>query len=112
MKKNDIILLVSVLVVALAVFLIIRMIPSTGDTVVVEVDGATVAELPLSKDTEYLIQGYNCGTNLLIIKDGKARISEASCPDKVCIHMGYADELNVLTCLPNKVIVYIRSSGN
>ncbi|MBR2613326.1 MAG: NusG domain II-containing protein, partial [Clostridia bacterium] len=50
----------------------------------------------------------NGGTNLLIIKDGKAYISEATCPDLVCVHTGHADELKSIVCLPNRVTVSIE----
>ena len=38
-----------------------------------------------------------------LMKDGKAYISEASCPDKICVRTGAADELRSVVCLPNRV---------
>ncbi len=110
MKKNDIILLVVVVICAgalLAIFSTIYI--GKGETVVVRVDGKEYARLPLGRDTELLIEGDG-GTNLLAIKDGKAYISEASCPDLVCVKTGHADELKSVVCLPNKVTVSIESN--
>ena len=108
MKKNDIILLSTLLTVAIAVFCLFSFIYlGRGEEVVVRVDGEEYARLPLNKDTEFLIES-NGGSNLLVIKDGKAYIKEASCPDLVCVHTGYADELKSIVCLPNKVTVSIE----
>lgn len=110
MKKNDIILLVAVVICASALLAIFSAVYlGKGDTAVVKVNGEEYARLPLKHDTELLIHGDG-GTNLLIIKDGKAYISEASCPDLICVKTGYADELKSIVCLPNKVTVSIESN--
>ena len=44
----------------------------------------------------------------MVIKDKKAYISEASCPDMICVHTGYADELKSIVCVPNGVTVSIE----
>lgn len=109
MRKSDIILLCSVLLSALAIFGICATFTlGKGETVVIRVDGEEYARLPLDEDAELLIEGVNGGTNLLIIKDGKAYISEATCPDLVCVHTGHADELKSIVCLPNRVTVSIE----
>lgn len=108
MKKNDLILLCSLLLAALLLFgIFAALYLGKGESVVVRVDGEEYARLPLDEDAELLIEGVG-GTNLLIIKDGKAYISEATCPDLVCVHTGYADELKSIVCLPNKVSVSIE----
>jgi hypothetical protein len=109
MRKSDIILLCSVLLTALAIFGVCAAFTlGKGETVVVRVDGEEYVRLPLGEDTELLIEGVNGGTNLLVIKDGKAYISEATCPDLVCVHTGSADELKSIVCLPNRVTVSIE----
>ncbi len=109
MKKKDIFLLLSVIgaaVIILSVFAIFRVF-GDGDTVTVSIDGEILTELPLNEDTEYRIES-DSGYNLLVIKDGKAYISEASCPDKICVKTGAADEITSIVCLPNKVVVSIE----
>lgn len=110
MKKNDVILLAVLITLFLALVLILFLFigRSESDTVVIEVDGKVIEELPIHKDTEYLIGGINGGSNLLIIKDGKAYVSEASCPDKVCVNTGALSELKPIVCLPNKVIITLK----
>ena len=111
MKKNDIILIGSILVVAVALFLVFYLNRKPGDMVIVSVDGVVTAELPLDKDTEYLIETES-GENLLVIKDGKASITEASCPDQVCVHQReIQNDTELIICLPNRVIVEIQGES-
>lgn len=108
MRKADVILLCALLVLALTVFGISAAVSlGKGKTVVVRVDGEEYARLPLDEERELLIEGVD-GTNLLIIKDNKAYISDATCPDLVCVHTGYASELKTIVCLPNRVSVSIE----
>lgn len=105
MKKRDIILIASILVVAIAFFLIVELTKEEGAGVVVKVDGVEVAEYSLSKSGTYPLNG---GTNILVIEDGRAYLSDANCPDKLCVHQGKISKTGeVITCLPNKLTVTV-----
>ena len=81
--------------------------------VVVSVDGAEVASFPLDENRIYEIAGYDEGHNTLIIQDGEAYMSEASCPDHLCMGMGKISHAGQsIICLPNRVIVEIRDNSN
>lgn len=110
MKRNDFILIGTVLFIAAAIIIFMAVTKVNGDKVVVKVDGKIYKELPLNEDITLTIRGYNGGTNVLAIKNGYADITEASCPDKICVkqkHIKYNGE--TIVCLPNKVIVQIES---
>ena len=89
---TEIIIVSAILILSLSVYLVYIFTAEEGKSVVVSVDGVKVAEYSLSKNGEYLINGYDGGTNLLVIKDGMAYIKEASCPQEVgsgaCVHQG------------------------
>ena len=105
MKKRDIILIASILIVAIAFFLIVELTKEEGAGVVVKVDGVEVAEYSLSKSGTYPLNG---GTNILVIEDGRAYLSDANCPDKLCVHQGKISRTGeVITCLPNKLTVTV-----
>lgn len=105
MKKRDIILIASILAVAIALFLIVELTKEEGAGVVVKVDGVEVAEYSLSKSGTYPLNG---GTNTLVIEDGRAYLSDANCPDKLCVHQGKISRTGeVITCLPNKLTVTV-----
>ena len=99
LQKRDVILAAAILLLAAAAFGISHYIRRTPAAIAqVSVDGTVVETLDLSKG----------GTNHLIVKDGEIWCSEASCPDKVCVHQG-KKHLNsdTIVCLPNQMIVTI-----
>ena len=108
-KKKDLILALIILAVAACGFFINYMThKKPAAWVEVSVDSEVVATFDLSKDVDTVIEGYGGGTNHLIIKDGVMWISEASCPDKVCIHQGRISmNGELVVCLPNRMIAKI-----
>ena len=108
MRKNDIILAAVLVVIAALIWLFIYMARSEGAYVLVTVDGEVFGEYPLDTDAEICI-GDDESYNILVIKDGSAAITKASCPDKLCVNQG---EINYdgqsIICLPNKVVVEVQ----
>ena len=105
MKKRDIILIASILAIAIALFLIVELTKEEGAGVTVKVDGVKVAEYSLSANGAYPLNG---GTNILVIENGKAYLTDANCPDKLCVHQGKISMTGeTITCLPNKLTVSV-----
>lgn len=101
--RGDILLFILVLVIAFTAGLLFLNGP-LGTTVRVTVDGEVFGEYSLSRDTTIDI----CGTNTLVIEEGMAFLSEADCPDKLCVKMGRIYKKGqTIICLPNKVVVEI-----
>lgn len=106
-RKNDIILAAVLITIAALIWLLTYLSRSEGASVLVTVDGEVFGEYPLATDTEIRI-GDAENYNILVIENGTAHISEASCPDKLCVHQGKISyEGQSLICLPNKVIVEV-----
>lgn len=106
-RKNDIILAAVVIVFAALLWFGIRILRSEGASVLVTVDGEVFGEYPLDTGAEIRI-GDGETYNLLVIKDGKAQITEASCPDKLCVKQGEISfDGQSIICLPNKVVVTV-----
>lgn len=107
-RRNDIILIAVLLVAGGALALFLWATRQTGGSVSVTVDGELVVELPLSEDTKVEL-GSGGHTNTLVIKNGTAQVTEASCPDQICVNQGairYAGES--IVCLPHKLVVTIE----
>lgn len=108
-RKKDLLLVVIILTIAAAGALInFMMHRKPAATVEVQVNGEVVATYDLNQDADVVIDGFQGGTNHLIIQDGMVWISEATCPDKVCIHQGKVS-LNgdLIVCLPNRMIARV-----
>ena len=106
--KNDLILCLCLLVAAGILWAVFSLTRSPGAYAVVTVDGKETVRYPLSENCEVWISGVNGGQNLLNICDGSAIVSEASCPDKICVHQGPISRSGeTITCLPNRVMITI-----
>ena len=107
MKKNDFILLIGILVLSAMIFLGFKLFQKEAGEVLVTVDGQEYGRYTLSKDVDIPIND----TNYLIIKDGKADMLEANCPDHICVDQKAISKTGeTIVCLPNKVIVEVRSA--
>ena len=112
MKKNDVILLFSVLLLCAIIFGVFYLVLDKNASVaVVTVDGEEYAILPLDEDTELLVS-TDAGTNLVVVENGKVFVREADCPDKLCVKAGHADEMRTIVCLPHRLTVTLEDGGN
>lgn len=108
MKKWDILLLAGFLAVGAVLFCFFRAGRGAGGTAVVRVSGQVVASYALAEDRMVPIEGKDGGTNVLVIENGTAHFTEASCPDKLCIYQGTVSrEGQTIICLPNEVVIEI-----
>ena len=107
-KKGDLILLISALALGIILLITISLFfLGKGSTVIVKTNGEEYARLPLNKDTELLIHTEH-GTNLLIIKNGRAWIESASCPQQICVKDGELSELDPIVCNHNFVSITLE----
>ena len=130
--KKDIILIVSILIIAAFAFLVIRVLRDPGDVVVVRIDGRDVATYPLDKDTTVIFRDGHAvdptddsvdlsslkqknlsDYNMLQIVNGEASVIEADCPDKICVqHNPISNDGESIICLPHKFSVHIREGDD
>ena len=105
--RHDLILVAVCLFVSLALWLAVTLSKKEGEYVVVTVNGEEYAKDSLSEDREEIILTEK-GKNVLIIKDGYADMTDASCPDGLCVRQHKINESGEsLVCLPNKVTVTV-----
>jgi len=113
MKKNDMILIGVILGLALVVYLGMLLFQgaNTHDAeAVVLIDGVEYGSFPLDTDTVERIELPDGSYNVLEIKEGKADVTEASCPDGICVnHRPVSKQKQSITCLPNRLVVEIRN---
>ena len=111
LRRNDVIfiaILVAVIAVAGACLYLFH---GEGDTVTVSVDGKVIATYPLGVDRVEDIRTDGDGLNRLVIKDGKAWVETASCPDGICAaHKPIYREGESIVCLPNKVVITVKTA--
>ncbi|MBO5512929.1 MAG: NusG domain II-containing protein [Clostridia bacterium] len=108
--RNDLIFIIAILAVVAIGAAALFLLRGEGSAVRVEVDGTVMGTYPLSVDREVeIITGENGEElNLLVIKDGKATIATATCPDGICAaHKPISREGESIVCLPHKVVITV-----
>ena len=107
--RNDIILGLAVIILAAGIWLATELLKKDGSFAVVTVNGSETARYSLSEDAEIRLESENGGFNILVIKNGKADITEASCPDHVCVDQRAISKTGeAITCLPNKTVITVE----
>ena len=111
--KRDIVFIAAATVILLIVFIISRLIYSRpGDIVRVEYEGRLVGEYALAEDKSIYIPDEENTKNILKISGGEVYMSEADCPDKLCIKQGrIKNGGESIVCLPNSVVITVISDS-
>ena len=105
MNKRDLLLIGGILIVALIAFVFVQATQDGGAYVLIRVDGEEVEQYSLSVEGTYPLNG---GTNILHIEGGEAWLTEADCPDHLCVKQGKISKTGqFITCLPNKLTVTV-----
>lgn len=107
--KNDLIL-IAVILAVVAILALILFLRGEGTTVRVELDGRVIGSYSLAVDREVEILSGENGEekNLLVIRDGKAYVSSATCPDGICAnHRPISRVGESIVCLPHGVVITV-----
>lgn len=109
MKKADFIVIAAVaVVVGIMVFVLYGVNNEPGKFVQVEIDGAVADIFRLDEDIEKEYTYSGGGKNTLVISGGKAKVSEADCPDGICTaHSAISRSGESIICLPHKLVVTV-----
>lgn len=75
----------------------------------VTVDGQVYGVYSLDQEQTVEIRIDGEVGNVLWIRDGKADMTEATCPDRLCVHQAaVSKEHETIVCLPHRVVVEVK----
>lgn len=114
MNRTDVIIAFVILVVALGLGAT-QLVPKKEAAhvyVSVQIDGKEVKKIPMDADHRgktYTFHSHG-GTNKLHIDEEGARMTEADCPDGICLKMAPIKRPGeMIVCLPHRIIAEIKS---
>lgn len=114
MKTKVILLLLVAAVAVSAAWLLLRNRETDSSVARITRDGVLLEEIDLEKVGEpysFTLEDGS-GSNTVLVEKGRIRISEADCPDQVCVNQGYITDGTVpIVCLPHKLIIEIVGGG-
>ena len=114
MKSNKfwIVILGVVLVASAATAFLLRQKPA--DRADIFQDGVLIGSYDLSAPAEAYTIVVTSGSkeNIVCIDHGRVCISDANCPDKLCVRQGWISSgAAPVVCLPNRVVIRLESSA-
>ena len=116
-KKNAIIFLLLLLILTAVCIGFILLSGSRSGQITAEIyqNGTLIETINLSALEEprtFTITGENGASNVVEARPGSIGILTASCPDKLCVKQGFIhDSLLPITCLPNRLVIQVRTDG-
>jgi len=107
-------------IAVLAVILACSLLPvfllrggGAGGTARILLDGEELRTIDLmSAATEtFAVEGEDGYRNVVEVEKGRIRVSEANCPDQVCVRQGWiSDSATPIVCLPHGLVIEITGT--
>ena len=111
--KFWVVLIGVILVAAVAGMLVIQSLREEGAQVVITWNGEVEGTYPLDQDETFVFEGENGGRNVVVIENGMVFVSEANCPDQICVnHKPTNQTADPIVCLPNKLVVEVSAPNS
>lgn len=118
MKKGDKIIFIVILIITVlgfsGNFIYKNYMKSSDKIALIKQDGKVIDKVNLTKFTgtkELTVKTKDGHFNKIIIEKDKIRITDADCPDRVCVKTGpIAQPGDTVVCLPHKLIVTIEGN--
>ena len=114
MKTKGILFLLLAAVAASAAFILLRDGKTDAPVVRISWDGVLLEEFDLNQVDEPYTYTFEHGskTNTVTLEQGRVCMSEANCPDQICVNQGWISDGTVpIVCLPHRLIVEIVDGG-
>ena len=117
MKKWDVIIIIGLIIISFipeTVIFITTYNKYNSFYLEVYSKGNLYKKLPLKKDAEKITLTIDneLGTNVIEVNKSQVKITDANCPDKICVKAhAISKPGEVLICLPHKLVVKIIGEG-
>jgi hypothetical protein len=111
--KNDVIFIAALLTVVILAGLGFSFLRANGDRVTVTVNGELYGVYRLDEDAEVEIRTGENGEelNYLVIREGRAYIETATCPDGICAsHKPIFRIGESIVCLPHQIVITVAGA--
>lgn len=106
MNKNDIKLILTLLLIIL-IFFLFKTIDNKRERVAkVYYNDELIETIPLTEEGIYTVNGHN-GEVVMEVKNNKIKVIEEISEKNLCSKQGYG---NIIICLPNKIIIKVDNT--
>lgn len=114
MKRKELLIILLIIIVSIFIWFANYLLKTNKDKayLLITVNGSTYQEVPFNDRTNIdpITVNTPLGYNTFIIENGAVRVTEADCPDLVCVYTTPASKVgDMIVCLPHKVVFEIRN---
>lgn len=113
--KRKVICIIAVLCVVFFSLLGVILISNTGggNTACIYSDGKLIKAIDLRNDGEqtFTVNSEDGGYNIITVKDGGISVTDADCPDRICVMTApISDGIQPIVCMPHKLVIRIETN--
>jgi len=118
MKSNKFwaILVLCVLMISVLISAVIFIYQGSGTVASVYQSGTLIKQIHLdtvSTPYTFVVESDDQRFNIISVEQGRICVTDASCPDHVCVNTGWiSDGVIPIVCLPNELVIQIESASN
>ena len=95
-----------------AAILVLRLTAAPAATASIYQGGVLLEQIDLTAVEEsysFIVRSPDGGSNTVSVERGRICISQADCPDQVCVHQGWvSDGATPIVCLPHQLVIQIE----
>ncbi len=112
MKNRLFVIICAALLIISALWCAVSVLrPKKAARVDITSDGKLLYSLDLSKEKDRTFDiEYDGGKNTVEIKNGRICVSDADCPDKLCVKTGWLSDIPIV-CLPHRLMISLSQGG-
>lgn len=116
MKKTRfwVIFIAAIFIISCLSAVIVFLWTDNGNVVSIYHHGDLIDKIHLDTVTtpySFRIGSENGDYNIVTVEHGRICVSEASCPDHVCINTGWISDTAIpIVCLPNELVIQVEAS--
>lgn len=109
--KYWVILFAAVALVCVVAIVLLPLPQGAANSAELYQNGTLIRTVSLDEDTRFTVSAPSGGSNSVVVADGRIRVEQADCPDKLCVKQGWSRTRDYpIVCLPHGLI--IQPTGN
>lgn len=112
--KRKVICIIAVLCVVFFSLLGIILVNNSGggNTACIYSDGKLIKTVDLhsAEEQSFTVNSADGGYNIITVKDGSISVTDADCPDRICVMAApISDGIQPIVCMPHKLVIRIET---
>lgn len=107
----EILIICIIVILSVFLFLLFKIFSRDGKIAVITIDSEVIRTINLQTQANTVFVPDKLENVIIEVDGGKIRVLSSDCTDKICMHNGFISKVGEsIICMPNKLIIEIRSN--